>query len=135
MVMDYRTRRDVFRLASEAAGRDDRIRAMRKSSELFVEQFAYMPQQEREAWVHIQSTAESISKSGAPVQRMRIKTLKADVEEFLAMAFSASNLQECDIVTQNEQLTQILLKTCPSMEGFVARLEVQRFCHLQIRHP
>lgn len=130
--MDFRERRDAFRRASEAVGRDARVIAMRRSSEIFVEQFAAMEQWQREVWLKAQSTAEVIGKSGAPDQRMRMKTLKAEVEDFLTTAFSAANLWECDIDTQNEQLTQMLSAKYPSMEGFVARLEVQRFCHEKI---
>lgn len=135
MVMDFRARRDAFRRASEAVGRDARVIAMRRSSAIFVEQFAAMEQWEREVWLKAQSTAEVIGKSGAPDQRMRMKTLNAEVEDFLTTAFFAADLRECDIDTQNEQLTQMLSAKYPSMEGFVARLEVQRFCHAKIRQP
>lgn len=130
--MDFRARRGAFRRASEAVGRDPRVIAMRRSSEIFVELFAAMEQWQREVWLKAQSTAEVIGKSGAPDQRMSMKAFKAEVEDFLTTAFSAANLRGCDIDTQNNQLTQMLSAKYPLMQGFIARLEVQRFCHGKI---
>ena len=135
MYMDFRTRRDVFSVASEPISRGDRSTDSKISSRVFVEQFANMEQGERVAWVQIQMTADSITTSGLPAQRMRLKTLKAEVEDFLTRSFCHANLQECDIVTQNKQLTQILLNEYPSMQASIAALEAQRFCHWKILHP
>lgn len=130
--MKYRTRRDISTIAREAIRRDDLFLDLSISSRVFVEQFANMQQKEREAWVQIQATADSITKSGAPVQRMRIKNLKAEVEDFLTTSFSAANLQDCDIVTQNKHLTRILLNQYPLMRKPVAALEAHAFCNHRI---
>src|SRR3989338_3409570 len=125
MVMNYRVRREMFRLASEIATREAQAQAIRQSSRVFTERFAELTLSEKELWVEVQSTAETLKKSGTSAQRNGLNALKEEIDAFLTKAFLAANLQECDIVTQNKHLTQALLGQYPLMQKSIAELEAQ----------
>lgn len=133
--MNYRVRREMFRSSSEKAARDAHVQAMRQSSRVFTEKFAELSLGEKELWVEVQSTADTIQKTGTPAQRVGLKGLKKEIEAFLTEAFMTSNLKEYDIRTQNNQLTQALLTQYPLMQRSVAELEAQKFCHEKACHP
>lgn len=133
--MSYRVRREMFRLASEIATREAQAQAIRQSSRVFTERFAELTLSEKELWVEVQSTAETVKKLGTSAQRNGLNALKEEIDAFLTKSFLAANLQECDIVTQNKHLTQALLGQYPLMQKSIAELEAQKFCHNKILQP